>query len=698
MDEEEIFQINDYTKATDFEELTSAIELYLRQAGLSVDVRQGETKTQSQKFTFNNHEFTCHYISNKEEKTRTQDGADLPCLADMSTDSPTFYPFSGHPLTQFFGLTDFIVIRGKVPHNEEKTILSAFAVGAQSAKCALPLFITRHEERETASLLIQGVLSFPGYYANFEVWNLGTQWESEQKLSFVGGFCTLLDFFSTRLGGYSKGVKGCAYSAYSYKKSIGSRSPSNFDVLCELHVYCKWSSRPAEQLISCLYANEFLPRLCEYFRVEIIEQIPEHPISDFVMQLERQIDAMERVNKAKTPVISNLAEAVYFDEYVLMLDEVFQMFPINSLWTKLAIDLLDDGLFSPSMVKTFIENIRRVAESGKTPIDTSSDFKLFSKSSTLHQHSLIIFAGLQCSRLLQDGGSLTDINSRCVFMHLSPSRALEQQLIDPEALVMYKKELVNRVLKAFLVDKFTEKGRVVDVTEFIAWHKESLNDFPYYNFLCSGLDDGEMMTIWQKIASKSFTDIHSCIKNELIKEVEMSIQALEEIHIDEVAVFLPGLCISAVLSKLFRQQTAFLNSCESDPFVIPSIKELIRPAFRVFLKDCRNLPRLQDMDSVIIEALKTILLKLELSISKAFSLSIKFPESKGLTRKLMDMRVIDVVDGAERGELLAYISNFQGKTRKTNTVLYTDKARLTCVIEGKSAHLAIARIDRERPI
>lgn len=695
-EEEEIFQINDYTNSTEFEELTSAIELNLRQSGLSVDIRQGTALPQSQTFEFHGYTFSCHHIINKGGKEAVREGLDLPCVVDMWADSPDYYPFSGHTLTQLFALKEFLVIRGKIPKAQEKTVLSAFAVATHTAKCALPVFITRHEEQDGASLVVQGVLSFPGYSGHFEVWNLGTEWEINKKMSFASGYGTLLDFFSTRLGGFTKAVTATAYTAYRQIKPSHDRSPLCHDIICELNVFCKWPTGPAELLLSCLRANELVPKLCETFRIEVIEEVRQQPVSDFVLQLQSQLDLPEKDNRARDPVCEDLVESVFFDEFLIMLDELFPMFPINSLWTKLAIGLLDEGIFSVHMVKAYIESIRVVAESCKLKVSPNADFKHFARCSALHQHLLIILAGMQCLSLLKSA-AMVDVNSRCVFLHMSPSRVLEQQLMDPAGLTIYKEQLTTRALKAFLVDKFTQTGQIPSISDFIDWHKTCLKDFPFYNFLCSEMDDGNMMDWWQRVASKSFTETHAFLRSELLKEVEMSIQALEEINIEEVGAYLSGLCVSAVISKVFRQQVAFLNVSKADPFAIPSIKELIRPAFRVFRRNCRHLPNLRDMDSVIVEELRTSLTKLEASISKAFSLTIKFSESKGLVAKLMETAQIDISDGPERAEVLEYVVNSRSLW-KTHTVLHTDKAKLSCVIQGHEAHLAIARINRERPI
>lgn len=694
-EEEEIFQINDYTNTTDFEELTSAIELYLRQSGLSVDVRQGATSSQTQKFTFHGNSFSCHCISSREGKETLRKGTEPPCVVDMWADLPTYFPFSGHSLTKLFALQEFLVIRGKIPRDEEKTVLSAFAVGAHTAKCALPVFITRHEAQDGASLVIQGVLNFPGYVGSFEVWNLGIDWERDLKLRFVGGYGTLLEFFNTRFGGFSKAVNACAYTAYQQVKPSYEKAPLCYDIICELNVFCKWAIRPAELLLSCLNANELMPSLCQAFRIEVIEEVREQLISDFVMQLQSQIDVSERDSRAREPVAEDLVEAVFFDEFLMMLSELFPMFPTNSLWTKLSLDLLEVGIFSVHMAKALIESIRSVAESKKLQVETNVDFRHFSRSAPLHQHLLIILAGMQSLNALQSP-ALGDCNSRCVFLHLSPSRVLEQQLMDPAGLALYKEQLLSRAVKAYLVDKFSEKGLIPSLSEFIAWHQTCVKDFPFYSFLCGDCDDGQMMALWQRITAKSYSETHSFLRNELLKEVEMSIQALEEINIEEVSVFLPGLCVSAVISKVFRQQVAFLNASKADAFAIPAIKELIRPAFRVFRRNCRYLPNRKEMDSVIVEELRTLLAKLETSIARAFSLTVKFPASKGLTATLMNSTETDISEGPEREEVLAYI----GKAHlwQTHTTLHTEKARLSCVLQGREAHLAIARITRERPI
>ena len=246
------------------------------------------------------------------------------------------------------------------------------------------------------------------------------------------------------------------------------------------------------------------------------------------------------------------------------------------------------------------------------------------------------------------------------------------------------------------MDKFAENGQIPSISDFIAWHKACQKEFPFYNFLSKDTDDGQMMSSWQRITSKSFSETHSFLQNELLKEVEMSIQALEEINLEEVSVFLPGLCVSAVIAKVFRQQVAFLNASKADALAIPLIKELIRPAFRVFRRNCRHLPNRKEMDSVIVEELRSSLSKLETSIARAFSLTVKFPASKSLPSKLMNSAEIDISESPEREEVLAYIHTSRS-IWQTHTALLTDKVRLSCVLQGKEAHLAIARVSRERP-
>lgn len=692
-EEEGIFQINDYTAVTEFEELTSKIELYMRGSGFSVDIRQHAKTRVSQKFSFHGFEFTCFHTANKKGvRTRGREP-----LAEVMEDEQEGYPLTGPPLTQLFGLTEFLVVMGKIPEKEEGAVLSAFAVGAQSAKCSLPVFLTKAEKTGGLALQCKGILSFPGYYATFEIWNIGKRRPKEEKYRFATDFHSLLSFFSQNISPNSSSCKAAICTAYRLAKSVPrSHSPQHFDLLKELVIYCKWQPRPAELLAACVPEKTLDPAGCDAMRVQVRLDAGRQYASGYFPQLEmRKMAVCGEVSGESLK--RNTPEAVYFDEFLMMLKGVFPIFPINSLWTKAAIDLLISSKFSISSFHTFIETIRRRAENSLISIDFLSDFTQFNDTSELHQYLLTMTGALQSAHFIHTS-EVGDPNSRAIFLHLSPARRQELQLIDAQSVPEYRQSLFKRVLKALLVDTYMEQGRALTVAEFIEWHKEMLREGGAYDLLSGKADDGQVIALWEAIAAESFSDVRTFVINELIKDMEIAAQQLEGLTTREIDAQLPGLCICAILALIFSQQVAFLSDSRTDSLLIPAVKDLIRPFFSEFLLTCKQMPSLSSMDSVVISELTNALRKLETSICTAFSLIVKLPAAPNLISKLLSGNDLEVTSEEEKREALGFIGTLSpDELWKTLVVLKSEKCRFTCLTEDKEVKIAVARVEKECP-
>jgi len=682
-EEEGIFQINDYTAVTEFEELTSNIELYMRGSGFSVDIRQQARAQVSHKFSFHGFDFSCLHTVDRKAKTESRQP-----LAEVMQETQG-YALLGPPLTQLFGFTEFLVVMGKIPEKEEGTVLSAFAVGAHSAKCLLPIFLIRSESAGKAAIQVTGILAFPGYYATFEMWNINKRQLREEKLLF--------SFLPKHICPTSSFRSASVCTAYRLAKGgFSARSPRNFDLLKAILVYCKWQALQAKLLVAYFPGKALDPATCDAMRVQVVLDTGRQYASGYFCQLEQRSRAVCG-EVSEESLWRNTPEAVYFDEFLLGLSSLFPVFPINSLWTKAAIDLLISAQFSISSLQVFIETLRRKVESGQISLDLQSDFKQFSHFSDLHQYLLTLTGAMQCARFIHTNET-GDPSSRTVFLHLSPARRQELQLIDAPSLPEYCKSLVKRVLKALLVDEYMRQGRALAVVEFIQWHKAALQEFGIYAILCKHIDDGQAIALWEAISTESFTDTRLYVINELIKEMEIAAQQLEGLTASELEGQMAGLCLCAILALIFSQQVAFMSDSRTDSLLIPTVKDRIRPFFSEFRRTCEQLPNLCSLDSVVISELSSALRKLETCICTAFSLTVKLPAASSLTVQLLRAAELEITCEADRKEALDFLGTLSPTDLwKTLVVVMSENCRFTCSTEDKEGKMAVARVERECP-
>lgn len=664
LEDEGIFQINDYTTVTPFEELTNKIELFMRSSGFSADFRQIKTEKIDKKFSFHGYEFICFQKTNKR-------GGKRP---DVERNEQENEGLKGPLLTQLFGLSEFLMIMGNVPKQEESTILSAASVAGFNAKCLLPVFLMTKPNTKKTELIAKGILTYPGFYTNFEVWSIS------KSAAFATDFDSLLTLFTTRISPNSENLTACIHTAHRLMSSPSSR----YDIIREIVIFSVWSPRPAYLFPQVMTENR---DVCDGMRLEMVLEAGRIPVSECLNQvLSRENEAEAHVNDAVFTL--NTPQFEYFDEFLLMLNPIFPVFPINSLWTKAAIYLFSTSQFSVKNLHLFINSLRRRAEKDKIHIDFDTDFLLFDDSSDMHQFLLILTGAMQSTHLIHQNTPI-DPQSRLIFLHFSPFFRLQLTLMDPESTENCIQNLLIRVLKSLFIDKFQSNGRILTINDVIEWHKTAKIHFSAYNFLTKHKTDTEIATLWEKIASESHQDIKIYILSELIKEMEISAQQLEGISKNELEKQIIGLEISAILAIIFNQQTAFLTEKMGN---LEDLKDFIRPFFVEFVKNCGAIGKIS-LDSVIISELASFLTVLETRICVSFSLYAKNGVFGGIWSELIDKQEVEVRGKEAIQGVLEVIRGVEEWKRLV--VLKGNSCRFGCLVEGRDVKLAVAKEYRE---
>ncbi|CAM1322145.1 RAB3GAP1 (predicted) [Pycnogonum litorale] len=212
MEDQDVFEITDFTTASDWERFIVQIEATIHEWKLSSVRKKPPLKKDelskkiwchsSQNLQFVNFEFVIshYYMKRDEDETiineeESEADESLPSALIEMASTENDFPSDSHCLTRWYGLTEFMILRasfieGISTETRAKLLLSSAAIALNNTNCHIPLFVQVHQ------------LSQEFYIGICEVANIRTNYEMvylKRLPSQCNHLAGLLDVFKSKL-------------------------------------------------------------------------------------------------------------------------------------------------------------------------------------------------------------------------------------------------------------------------------------------------------------------------------------------------------------------------------------------------------------------------------------------------------------------------------------------------------------------
>nr|XP_002123946.1 rab3 GTPase-activating protein catalytic subunit-like [Ciona intestinalis] len=225
--EEEVFEITDFTNATDWELFISKIEevigewhlnSYTRTTPLCAitnEMRNGTWETRTADISFTGVPFTLTYHQLKEvehehedlfQEEPEEDGVDFPAYSDDMMNLNTDFPPRAHCLARWYGLRSFLVLsppsgsESNLSESKCNLLRSSAAVALNNSSCHVPFFV---QILESWRRVFSGHAYSVGVQTQFEMVHLK---HCPQQYRNISG---LLHVFKTKIGSPSLPMGRC---------------------------------------------------------------------------------------------------------------------------------------------------------------------------------------------------------------------------------------------------------------------------------------------------------------------------------------------------------------------------------------------------------------------------------------------------------------------------------------------------------
>ncbi|RXG59762.1 Rab3 GTPase-activating protein catalytic subunit [Armadillidium vulgare] len=267
-DEQEVFEIQDYTTASHWERFTAAVEEILHDWQLTSSERRHpppEIDIKSSKVEWKEKFTEIKFSDEKEDQ--------LPHYLKETMNFNNDFPGKAHCIVRWYGLREFVTLVPADPSDpltspgKAKVVLSSLSVAANNTNCQVPLFV---QVNELSDKVFTGVGYGNDIRTDFEMAYVKTPPPQGTHLS------GLLDILKSKIGATSSSGEAVISIRFTYALSewphtLWSQQPPDFDALLSDIGFSELGKLPFGALsdpVSELQVSTTWPRVCESYLID----------------------------------------------------------------------------------------------------------------------------------------------------------------------------------------------------------------------------------------------------------------------------------------------------------------------------------------------------------------------------------------------------------------------------------------------